>query len=195
MKKIISVLMVVAALAIAMPAQAQIKLGVKGGLNLAKADFDKSDLKTSNFTGFFIGPMLDVTIPIVGLGVDGALLFSQRGLKVGGETEKENGLEIPINLKYNIGLGSFASIYLAAGPSFFFSFKDDIDYGDGEKWDIKNSQLGINLGAGLKLINHLQLGVNYNIPMTKTGEFKATDLVDKDSYKNKVWQVSVAYIF
>lgn len=195
MKKIIGILMVVAALAMAMPAQAQIKFGVKGGLNLAKADFDRSDFKTSNFTGFFIGPMVDVTIPLAGLGVDGALMFSQRGIKAGGETEKENGIELPINLKYNFGLGSLASIYVAAGPSFFFSFKDDIKDEEGDKWDIKNSQLGINLGAGVKLIKHLQIGVNYNIPMTKTAEFKTSDLVDKNSYKTKVWQVSVAYMF
>ena len=198
MKKIISVLMVVVAVAIAMPAQAQIKLGVKGGLNLAKADFDKSDLKTSNFTGFFIGPMVDINIPIVGLGVDGALMFSQKGVKVDDETEKMNGIEVPINLKYSIGLGSLASVYLAAGPSFFFSFKDDIDYGVDGKWDIKRSQLGINLGAGVKLVNHLQVGVNYQLPVGKTAEFAFDSNTAgnvKDSFKTKMWQVSVAYIF
>jgi len=197
MKKIISVLMVVVAVAIAVPAQAQIKLGVKGGLNLAKADFDKSDLKTSNFTGFFIGPMVDINIPIVGLGVDGALMFSQRGAKVEGETEKVNGIEVPINLKYSIGLGSLASVYLAAGPDFFFSFKDDIE-AEGGKWDIKRSQLGINLGAGVKLVNHLQVGVNYQLPIGKTAEFAFDSNTAgniKDSFKTKMWQVSVAYIF
>ena len=71
MKKIISALMIAVCIGMAMPAQAQlIKFGVKGGVNLAKADFNKSDLKTDNFTGFFIGPMAEVTIPLVGLGVD-----------------------------------------------------------------------------------------------------------------------------
>ncbi|NDV82288.1 porin family protein [Bacteroides sp. 51] len=197
MKKIIGVLMVVVAVAMAMPAQAQIKFGVKGGLNLAKADFDKSDFKTSNFTGFFIGPMVDVTIPLAGLGLDGALMFSQRGIKADGETEKENGIELPINLKYNIGLGSLASVYVAAGPSFFFSFKDDIKIDDNTSWDIKKSQLGINLGAGVKLLKHLQVGVNYQIPVGKTGEltFKDTVTGAKNSYKSKVWQVSAAYFF
>ena len=100
MKKIISALMIAVCIGMAMPAQAQlIKFGVKGGVNLAKADFNKSDLKTDNFTGFFIGPMAEVTIPLVGLGVDGALLFAQRGVKVGDESIRQNGLDIPINLK------------------------------------------------------------------------------------------------
>ena len=46
MKKIISALMMAVCIGMAMPAQAQlIKFGVKGGVNLAKADFNKSDLK------------------------------------------------------------------------------------------------------------------------------------------------------
>jgi opacity protein-like surface antigen len=197
MKRIISTLVVVVAVAIAVPAQAQIKFGVKGGLNLAKADFDKSDVKTSNFTGFFIGPMVEATIPIVGLGVDGALLFSQKGLKSGGETEKINAIEVPVNLKYSIGLGSIAAVYLAAGPSFSFNLKDNIGSGE-DKWDIKKSQLGVNLGAGVKLIKHLQVGVNYHLPLGDTAEFKpdlGTAIQVKQSFKTKVWQVSVAYIF
>lgn len=195
MKKSISILCVVIALAMAMPLQAQIKLGVKGGLNLAKADFDKSDFKTDNFTGFFIGPMVDITVPVIGIGVDGALLFSQRGVKVDNSTKKENGIEIPVNLKYNIGLGDMASLFLAAGPSFFYSFKDDVDYDDG-KYNIKNSQIGLNLGGGVKLLKHLQLGINYHIPMTKTGKKeKSGSNVDDNSYKTKMWQMSVAYLF
>ena len=47
------------------------------------------------------------------------------------------------------------------------------------------------MGAGLKLLNHLQVGANYNIPMGDTADFEGTDA----SYKTKTWQVSVAYIF
>lgn len=192
MRKIISVLLVAVCVGMAMPAQAQlIKFGVKGGLNLSKADFNKSDLKTDNFTGFFIGPMAEVTIPVVGLGVDGALLFSQRGVKVGDESIKENGLDIPINLKYTIGLGSMLGVYVAAGPDFYFNFSGDKTYENVGRLNKKNAQVGINLGAGLKLVKHLQVGFNYNIPLNKTAEWKDADL----SYKTKMWQISAAYIF
>lgn len=194
MKKIIGVLMVAVCLGIAIPAQAQIKFGVKGGLNLAKADFNKSDLKTDNFTGFFIGPMAEVTLPIIGLGVDGALLFSQKGTKVGDESVKDNGLEIPVNLKYSIGLGSIAGIYFAAGPSFFFNFSGD-DKVAGVGFEKKKAQVALNLGAGVKLLNHLQVGINYNMPLTDTAEFKVGDLISGSSYKTKVWQISLAYLF
>lgn len=198
MKKIISALMLAICMGMAMPAQAQLfKWGVKGGLNLAKASFSGSDLKTDNFTGFFIGPMAEVTIPVVGLGVDGALLFSQRGVKVSDgefdETIRENGLDIPINLKYTFGLGSMLGVYVAAGPDFYFNFSGDKKYEDKSRLNKKNAQVGINIGAGVKLLKHLQVGANYNIPLNKTAEWKAPE--DDFSYKTKMWQVSVAYIF
>lgn len=194
MKKMISALLVAICLVMAMPAQAQLKFGVKGGLNLAKADFNKSDLKTDNFTGFFIGPMAELTIPIVGLGVDGALLFSQRGIKLDGQSEKENGLEIPVNLKYTIGLGSLLGIYVAAGPDFYFNFAKDKSLGQNLTLNRKNAQVGINLGAGVKLLKHLQVGFNYNVPLgdSFTVEDATTALF---SSKTKVWQVSAAYLF
>ena len=76
MKKLFSVLMVAVALMMAAPAQAQIfKFGLKGGMNFSKLDTDvKSwyDAK-ENSTGFFVGPMAEITLPIIGLGIDGAL--------------------------------------------------------------------------------------------------------------------------
>ena len=129
MKKIFGALMIAICIAMAMPAQAQIHFGVKGGLNLSKASFSNvsENFKKDNFTGFFIGPMAEFNIPIVGLGVDASLLFAQRGIKVseGNDdiTVKQNGIDIPVNLKYTIGLGSLAGIYLAAGPDFYFDFE------------------------------------------------------------------------
>ncbi len=196
MKKIMSVLLVAICLVMAIPAQAQLKFGVKGGLNLAKADFNKSDFKTDNFTGFFIGPMAELTIPVVGLGVDGALLFSQRGIKINGESEKENGLEIPINLKYTIGLGSLFGIYVAAGPDFYFNFAKDKSFGQNINLNRKNAQVGINLGAGVKLLKHLQVGFNSNVPLDNSSELTFGDAAKEVfSSKTKVWQISAAYIF
>ena len=196
MKKIFGALMIAVCIGMAMPAQAQIHFGVKGGLNLSKASFSNvgDNFKKDNFTGFFIGPMAEFNIPIVGLGVDASLLFAQRGIKVseGNEdlTIKQNGIDIPVNLKYTIGLGSMAGIYFAAGPDFYFDFAGNKTI-EGVKTDKKKAEVGINVGAGVKLLNHLQVGANYNIPLGDTAKFEGID----GSYKTKTWQVSVAYIF
>ena len=77
-----------------------------------------------------------------------------------------------------------AGIYLAAGPDFYFDFEKKTGI------DKKKAEVGINVGAGLKLLNHLQVGANYNIPLGDTA-----DIDGGGSYKTKTWQVSVAYIF
>ena len=189
MKKIISVLMVAVALMMVAPAQAQlIKFGVKGGMNFSELDLNVRTLDgvKKNSTGFFIGPMAEVTLPIVGLGVDGAVLFSQRG----SDELKEQGLEIPVNLKYTIGLGSMLGVYFAAGPDFYFNLKD-IDW---QNVDAKKTQVALNLGAGVKLLSKLQLGLTYQIPMGDSFELK--NVTEKAiSAKHKTWQASVTYIF
>ena len=178
MKKVFGALMIAVCIGMAMPAQAQLHFGVKGGLNLSKASFSdvKENFKKDNFTGFFIGPMAEFNIPVVGLGVDASLLFAQRGIKIsdGGEeaTVKQNGLD------------------MAAGPDFYFDFAGNKTI-DGVRTDKKKAEVGINVGAGVKLLNHLQVGANYNIPLGKTASFEDIE----GSYKTKTWQVSVAYIF
>lgn len=214
MKKIISTLFVAVTLMFAsvQSAQAQFGWGVKGGLNLQKADFENAtaNLNPENFTGFFIGPMAEFTIPIIGLGIDGALLYSQSGMSFTGdngvdETLKSHSLEVPINLKYSIGLGSLASVYAAAGPQFAFALSQDEwknDLMNYKSKPFKKSQLSLNLGVGVKLFSHLQAGVTYHIPLGDTAEFEDFDYTDTPgalwtlgTAKNKTWKINVAYIF
>ena len=80
-------------------------------------------------------------------------------------------------------------VYLAAGPDFFFNFKDVKESAGFKK---KDSQVGLNLGGGVKLLRHLQVGVNYQIPLGDSFDLK--ELKDAGA-KTKTWQVSLAYIF
>lgn len=206
MKRIINVLLVAACIAMAVPVQAQFSWGVKGGLNLSKASFSGRNFKSDNYTGFFIGPMAELTIPIAGLGVDGAVVYSQKGIKIGNDDIsplKQKSIEIPINLKYNIGLGRLLGLFVAAGPQFGFDLNSDdmeISTTDTEftdKFSFKKSNFSINVGVGAKLINHLQIGVNYNIPLGKTAEYDGivNTIGNAFSAKTKTWQVSAAYLF
>ena len=199
MKKIISVLMVAVCLMMAAPAQAQLHFGVKGGLNISKLSFSKDVLKGDNKTGFFVGPMAEFTLPIVGIGADVAALYSQSDLGTDGEkTMKLKTLAVPVNLKWSFGLGSMLGAYIAAGPQFDFNIGN-------KTWtselSLKKSTTSFNVGAGLKLIRHLQLGVNYNFALSKTGTYICTPDGGTASgnpsfdIKNNTWQVSLAYLF
>ena len=68
MKKFL-LLVAVIATCFAIPASAQIKFGVKGGLNITDMSFSKDVVNTSNKTGFFIGPTVKFKIPVIGMGL------------------------------------------------------------------------------------------------------------------------------
>ena len=190
MKKIFSAILIASCCAfIALPAQAQVKWGIKGGLNMTKIDWNKLEKNKDNMAGFFIGPMAEFTLPVVGLGIDAAVLFSQKGIKAENDGAKQLGLDIPVNLKYNIGLGSMLGIFIAAGPDFYFDFK-----GDENSIEKKKAKVSVNVGAGLKLFKHLQLVLGYAIPLGNQFKYNdATAAIIKG--KDKTWQVSVAYMF
>lgn len=191
MKKIVSTLLVMLCLLCAVPSQAQVKFGFKGGLDISKLDTKVSD----NRTGFFVGPMIDVTLPIIGLGFDVAALYSQSGMDVNNEnSEKLKSVEIPVNLKWTLGLGSTLGFFIAAGPQFGFSLND------GWKQLMEESNksfVSVNIGVGLKLIRHLQVGVNYNIGASKLGDMDldASDVDLRTGVRKNSWQVSLAYMF
>lgn len=196
MKKILSTLLVAVCLFMAMPAQAQFHFGLKGGLDVSKISSDV--LKGDNATGFFIGPMAEFTLPVVGLGIDAAALYSQSGLKIKTEgseaTEKLKSIEVPVNLKWSVGLGSALGVYLAAGPQFGFN----IDNGFDKLMDTKTCAVSVNVGVGVKLLSHLQIGVNYNIGASKLAELVPGEMgeyISAPNLRKNSWQVSAAYLF
>jgi len=206
MKKFFTLVVLLATMTVA--AQAQVKFGVKGGLNLTSMKLSKDVVDKSNQAGFFIGPTVKFTLPVVGLGIDAAALYDQRSAEVGDEKIKLQSIQVPVNLRYGFGLGSTASIFLFAGPQFGFNVGDktfesvDAATKTASEWTLKSSNLSANVGLGLMLLNHLQVSANYNIAIGKTGDFnvvKATtdtvvDAVKGDTKANS-WQLSVAYFF
>ena len=201
MKKFFTLVVLLATMTVA--AQAQIKFGVKGGLNLTNMKFDKSAIDPSNQTGFYIGPTINFTLPVVGLGIDASALYDQRSAKIADETMKQQSIQVPINLRYGFGLGSTASIYLFAGPQFGFAIGDKVtEIGNNvADWRLKDSNLSANVGLGLMLLNHLQVSANYNIALGTTGEVDAGSAINTTwqtaigKAKANAWQLSVAYFF
>ena len=194
------------------PASAQFSWGIRGGLNLVNNDITKvskeSAVDKDSYTGFFFGPMAELQIPIIGIGIDAAVLYSQKGFEVSDdETMKNHSLAIPVSLKYSLGLGNFAAVYFAAGPQFDLKIGDlDRKFNDGDdvkEFALDRSTWSINIGAGVKLINHIQAGVNYNIPVSKEGAYKFKESPTPGTYidnkpvdiKSSVLQFSLTWTF
>ena len=158
------------------PASAQFSWGLRGGLNLVNNDITavtkESAQSKDSYTGFFFGPMAELQIPIIGIGIDASALYSQKGVELPDTTTMKNqSLSIPLSLKYSLGLGNFAAVYVAAGPQLDFRIGDlNAKFNDGndvKDFALEKSSWSINVGAGVKLINHIQAGINYNIPVSK----------------------------
>ena len=200
MRKLFTLAVVIAATLVAIPAQAQFKFGLKGGLNITDMSFSSDVFESSNRAGFFIGPTVKFTLPIVGLGIDASALYDQREAKLKGSDKKlkQQAINIPINLRYDIGLGSLAAVYLAAGPQFGFNIGDKHQtlIEDVSDWKLNTSNFSVNVGAGVMLLGHLQVGANYNIVCGKTGEVTVFDGVrEVVRGRSNTWQISAAYYF
>lgn len=206
MKKIFSIIAVVAAFVLAVPAQAQVQFGIKAGLNVNKVSLSDvgSNFDGENRTGFFAGVTADITLPIVGLGADISLLYDNKVAGTSVNDKEVNKtlqyIDIPINVKYTLGFSSLASVYLATGPQFAFNIGDrswalsDLN----KDWELKKSEFSWNVGAGVTVRSHIRIGYNYNIAIGKTAEFKVEalgkDLV-KGKLKNNTHQISLTYLF
>ena len=210
MKKVLT--LIVMAVAFAMPSQAQTKFGIQAGLNLTNiSDFSLDAAGIENAiqskAGFFVGPTVKFTLPIVGLGIDAAALYDQREAKTNGETLKSQSIQIPINVRYGFGLGSMAELFAFAGPQFGFNIGDktkswkDATNTKNYDWTLRSSNFSANIGIGATILSKLQLKVNYNIALGKTGDIEVKDGTNAvwdvvtGKAKANAWQVSAAYFF
>ena len=210
MKKLYSILVMAAALLMTMPAQAQVKFGFRGGANLVNMKLSGNVMNNitdkDNRAGFYIGPTVKFTVPIVGLSLDASALYDQRSTEVAGEDGSKESLitrqlAIPVNVRYGWGLGSVADIFLFAGPQVAFNFaKDKNVFNNMGDWSWKTSNFSVNVGLGCTILSHVELKANYNIACGKTGEVTILDAATKTvtgTVKSKYnsWQIGMAYYF
>ena len=163
------------------PMQAQFSWGIKAGVNLGNNDLTVLGNKNSvfdgtNYTGFFIGPKIEVRIPVLGFGLEVATMYAQKGMELTKlDIFKQNSIQVPLNLKYSFGLGNSANFFVAAGPEFGYNVGQtgtmvQLNNGAVKAYLIDEYALSINAGLGFTLFNHLQVCFNYNIPWGKSGE-------------------------
>ena len=205
-KNILSLAVIVAALAFAMPSQAQIKFGIKGGLNVDNINLKhaQANVSAKNRTGFFAGVTADVTIPLAGLGADIAVLYDNKVVGISDGTTEANKtlhyIDLPINAKYTVGFSSLVSAYIATGPQFSWNVGDrswkpaNID----QDWELKKSAFSWNVGCGVTALSHVRVGYNYNIALGKTAEITPLGIgtsAVKGKLKNNTHQISLTYLF
>ncbi len=196
MKKSYLLIVLSAILLFPMAAQAQLQFGVRGGANFSNFKFD--DYKTNRAAGWFVGPTCEFLLPIVGLGLDASMLYSQEQTEIYdgfyGRDYKQHNLVFPINLKYKLQL-PLVQPFIFAGPEFGFRLTDNSsrfeDYLDDvltdKTFDSRNAEVSVNMGAGVELFNRLEVFFSYNAALTEN--FK-----DLKSHP-RLWRLGAAIYF
>lgn len=220
MRKITRILAVIlAVVAVAMPAEAKLRFGIKAGVNINSLHFSKEAVQdvtaSDNRAGFTGGIAIEYMVPAVGIGFDLSAMYVHRALgnittqENDATTTQENGaptttsaarnyIEIPLNLKWRFGLpvvGDYIAPYIFTGPSVAFGVsKEEIT----DAYKNRAVEATWNLGAGIQFFKHLQIGFNYGWGMTKALKQKlntAAGIQEKEIGKINGWCVTAAYFF
>ncbi len=201
-KNFITFIMLIAFVAVSSTAGAQVKFGVRGEVGLNKPTFTGSGIlenfRVENMNTFKIGPTVEYNMPFIGLGVDASLLYSNEKMNVQNEINgnvlneiasvQSHNLELPVNLKYKVGIISILKGYVAAGPFIGVNLSND-DFKDLEKVttniEQKKFQAGLNFGFGAEVINRVQLGFNYHLKLTDDYSVDKAEYNDLFNENNK----------
>lgn len=203
-KTLVSVAM---ALFMSLSAAAQIHFGPKVGVAIDRLSFSKDALSSDNRAGFTGGLTMEIMLPITNIGVDISAMYVHRTTDVVGAKDqngqgKENNtssrdyFEIPVNLKWKIGvpvIGRVITPYVFTGPSFaFLTSKKNIE----NAFSNRTFDVAWNFGLGLQLINKIQVGASYGLGMTKAVKMvtPSTQAANING-KNRYWTVTAAYFF
>ena len=199
MKKIL-VVMLVAVMGISV-ADAKLRFGLKAGVNVSHLSANMGTFDKNNQAGWTAGIMTEFQLPLVGLGVDISAMYARLNselndiIDLDGEeiSPNKNFILIPVNLKYKISLpvvGSFLAPYIFTGPSFGFKLdKSTID-----DFKTKTFQAVWNVGLGLELVKHLQIGASYGFGMNNILKTVYSS-ADPVKYYNNYWTITAAYLF
>jgi Outer membrane protein beta-barrel domain len=178
-------------------AQAQVAVGIKGGLNFAKLDVKGS--ASDNYegrTGYHAGAFALVKVGMIG--VQPEIIFSRQGY----DYKDVNTQNVEANFDY-INIPVIAKLYLPlglniqAGPQFGFLSKAEAEVfvtnaSQSQTVDVKNlykgSDVSLGLGAGWDLPFGLTVDARYNLGLSKIN-----DNNNAPESKNRVFQVSLGY--
>ena len=186
MKKIASLIIGMFLCLLIVPASAQINYGLRGGMNVSKLSKNIDNYNSSSATGWFVGPTVEFTVPIIGVGVDASVLYNRVNAEIGTRTNEFNYLSVPLNLKYKLCV-PIVQPFIYAGPEFNISLGDSFAKEIKEVIDRRSTEWNMNVGAGVDLFSRLQFYVGYS--------FGFTDAIKYFDAKISTWKVGAVIFF
>jgi hypothetical protein len=176
-------------------AQAELAIGIKGGVNFATLNANSSvSANYKNHTGYNAGAF--VLIKLGKIGIQPEVLFSEQGSKVTFPTSSQNFtstfnyVNVPILFK----LYTIAGINLQLGPQFGFLTNSPVVKStvNGNYVTVndayRKSDLSAAMGIGWDLPFGLSVDARYNLGLSKIQSAN-----NPNDTKNQVFQVSIGY--
>ena len=191
----------------------EVTFGVKAGVNFANLSVDSDGASPQSRTGFHIGGLVEIPVSEK-FSVQPELLYSAQGAKskesvvddfygnyTAETTLKMDYISLPVMAKYYVANG----LALEAGPQFNFLVSAKGEYEvkmngmsqSGEidmKEQLKKFDIGLGFGASYTLDMGLLIGARYNLGLTDANDAEVEPDAPNE-IKNKVFQISVGYMF
>lgn len=192
-----NILFVILTLAMALPAASQVRVGVRGGITLGELRFDRNVVDSDNRLGWCGGLLLDLAIPVTGLGIEASVMYTHRDnhLTDGDRRFKRHYIDIPLMARYRMPLPRIEHVFaplVFTGPSFSILFDENA----ADNWKGRKTYLSWDVGLGADLMNHVRITATYGIGMSKAMSIIDRDYTgDKVNGKDRYWTVAAAWIF
>jgi len=182
---------------IALPAMGQVRLGVRGGVALGEMRFDRDVIDSDNRVGYSGGLMVDLAMPVSGLGIDASVMYAHRSnrLSDGQRLFKRHYISIPVMVRYRLPLPALERIVapmVFTGPSFSVLFDDNADTG----WESHKTSTSWDVGAGVDLFRHIRLTASYSLGLTRAMSYTSSDQnASEVKGKDRLWTLNLALLF
>lgn len=175
-------------------AQSPVKLGIKGGLNIANLNINNngSAVNTDSRLAPHIGLLAHIHLSDQ-IGLQPELVYSGQGTELnfgGGNNTKQNleYINIPLMLQYMFDNG----FRIEAGPQLGFLTSAKLKTGsttDNNTDDYKKTDVGLGFGLSYLSYSGLGIGGRYNLGLNNINDFGTNEV------KNRVAQISLFYLF
>ena len=183
-------------------ASAQLRFGVRGGIDVSSTKLNTDMFKASNQLGFQVGPTAEFIVPMSGFGADIAVLYGHKEYKLkdkqaDGSLSDYDYISVPINIKQRIGVGPIG-IFFTGGVYGNVKVGDEgADNADDviSAYKHKNFIFGLGAGAGVNLFKHLDVGLYFRGDLTNNYSHEYMDADTFQNKKNQYWTVGVNYFF
>lgn len=187
-------------------AEAGLRLGPRIGAQVNHMVFNRDVIEESNRTGLTAGLVLDYKSDM-GFGFDIGAMYSRRSGKIptlsniifdkptNSETKVAGGdyIEVPVNIKYTLPVPAIAP-YIATGPSIAFLASEQAAL---EAYEQKKFDAAWQVGCGIELLDHLQVGFTYGWGITKALKSKLGWGADNEliNGRNNHYTVTATWLF